>query len=324
MRPLMRALCCALSLVALAAGGASAQLSERPLRIIMTNAPGGSLDLVVRLYADRLKDLLKVPIVIEGKPGAGALVATQYVLQQPADGYTLLAASANLSTIPALYPQANIEPARDLAGVAQIVSLPMFVTVNNDLPARSFNELVDYVRARPGTVNLGMAGLGSFDHLVAEALMSRLGLRFNTVPYKGEQPAMLDLVGGRTQVQIATWITLAPQVKAQRVRPLAATTGQRAVFLPDLPSLAEQQGLTGFAAGAWFGLFARSTVPRETVVRLNRAVIDVQQNRDLREQLANVGGQVPSGMNAEQFQEMFREEVARWGTITRQLNIKAQ
>lgn len=324
MRPLMRAFCCALSLVGLAADGASAQLSERPLRIIMTNAPGGSLDLVVRLYADRLKDLLKVPIVIEGKPGAGALVATQYVLQQPADGHTLLAASANLSTIPALYPEANIEPARDLAGVAQIVSLPMFVTVNNDVPARSFSELVDYVRARPGTVNLGMAGLGSFDHLVAEALMSRLGLHFNTVPYKGEQPAMLDLVGGRTQVQIATWITVGPQVKGQRVRPLAATTGQRAVFLPELPSLAEQQGLAGFAAGAWFGLFARSGVPKETIARLNRAVVDVQQARDLRDQLSGVGGQVPPAMAADQFQDMFGQEVVRWGAITKQLGIKAR
>lgn len=302
--------------------GAWAAYPEKPVKLVVASGPGGALDIVARAYATRLSALLGQPVAVENRAGAGALVAIQYVMQQPADGYTLLLGSANVVMTPYLYPESRIAVTRDLIPVSPVASLPMFLTVNAALPVRDLAEFIAYAKARPGSLNFGTSASGSFDRLAGADFMARAGIDLATVPFKGEGQALLELLAGRTQAQMATWLTLAPHVKAGKLRVLAATTGKRSSVVPDVPTIAEQ-GFAGYDAGAWFGLYTRAGVPREIVQQLNRAVYEAVQATDIRNGLLGVG-QDPLYLETDRFRDMVDKEGDRWGGLINKIGLKPE
>lgn len=305
--------------------GASSSLAaypDKPIRLVLASGVGGTLDTVTRAYAPRMAALLGQPVVIENKPGAGALVAIQAVLQQPADGHTLLLGSANVVMVPHMYPDAKLSVARDLLPVAPVASLPMLLVVHAALPARNLQEFIALARARPGALNFGVAAPASFDRLAGADFMGRSGIDLTVVPFKGEGQALLELLAGRTQAQMATWVTLAPHVKAGKLRVLAATTRERSAAVPDVATISEQ-GFPGYDAGAWFGMFARAGTPREVVARLSEVVHQIQQQADFREALRGIGLDLMH-MEPEPFARMVGQENDRWGGLILRIGLKPE
>lgn len=299
---------------------AYAAYPDKPIKLVIASGPGGSLDITGRTYAQKLSGLLGQQVVVENKVGAGALPAIQYVLQQPADGYTLLLGSANVVMTPYLYPESEVAVMRALISIAPSASSAMFLSVPAELPVKNLTEFLAYAKACPGALNFGTASSGGFDVLAGKDFMLRAGIDLAVIPFKGEGAALLELLAGRTQAQMATWLTLAPHVKAGKVRVLAATTANRSPIAPDVPTIAEQ-GFPGYDAGAWSGMFARTGLPPDVVQKLSRAMYDAQQSIEIREKLADLG-QVPFYLEPDQFRRMIGGEEERWGGLINKLGLK--
>ncbi len=301
---------------------ALAAYPDKPIKLILASGVGGTLDTLTRTYVNKLSALLGQPIVIENRPGAGALIAIQTVMQQPADGYTLLLGSANVVMAPHMYPESKIVVSRDLAPITPVASMPMLLAVNANTPVRNLGEFIDYAKARPGALNFGVAASGSFDRLAGADFMTRAGIDMVVVPFKGEGQALIELLAGRTQVQMATWVTLAPHVKSGKLRILGATTSKRSMSFPDAATIAEH-GFAGFDAGAWFGMFARAGTPRSIVGQLNRAIYEVQQDAEIRNSLTGIGLDL-FYLDPEKFGEMVGREGERWGALINKIGLKPE
>lgn len=301
---------------------ALAAYPDKPIKLILASGVGGTLDTLTRTYVNKLSALLGQPIVIENRPGAGALIAIQTVMQQPADGYTLLLGSANVVMAPHMYPESKIVVSRDLAPITPVASMPMLLAVNANTPVRNLGEFIDYAKARPGALNFGVAASGSFDRLAGADFMTRAGIDMVVVPFKGEGQALIELLAGRTQAQMATWVTLAPHVKSGKLRILGATTSKRSMSFPDAATIAEQ-GFAGFDAGAWFGMFARAGTPRSIVGQLNRAIYEVQQDAEIRNSLTGIGLDL-FYLDPEKFGEMVGREGERWGALINKIGLKPE
>lgn len=307
------------SLMAIAAGAVSrsaiaATWPERTVRIILPFPAGGTSDVVARLLAERLSTSLGQSVIVESKPGANGIIASDFVAKST-DGHTFLFASAAHASNASLYPKLPYVTSRDFVPVAQIVPPgPMVMAVHSSLPVRNLADLLDYARKNPGTLTYASAGIGNTLHLAGEMLSQMGNIKMLHVPYRGAAPALTDLAGGQVQMMFNSALAVAPFVKDGRLRLIAQTGAYRSPVLPDLPTVAES-GIAGFEVTGWFGLMAPAATPVDVVQRLNAQVNRIMALPELREKLVLLGSSEVPTLSPEGFAAFLAAETARYAAV---------
>jgi tripartite-type tricarboxylate transporter receptor subunit TctC len=289
------------------------EFPNKPIRLIVPFPPGGPSDISARAIADALSDVFVQPVIVENKPGAGAVAATQALLHAPADGYTLMMASNNLVIGKWLYKHLPFDSLRDLRAVIGVAHSPHFVLVSPAFPGSRVDDLIRVAKQQPGKMSYASAGAGTVPHLAAELLKQRLGFDMVHVPYRGSAPALIDLMSGQVQVYVDLVLSAQSYVRAGTVKALGVTTKARLVEFPEIATL-EEQGVKDYEVMSWFGIVARANAPDAVVVRLNAAVDKVLQMAKVRERFVSLGA-VPIGGRPHVFQEMIETEYRMWGPV---------
>lgn len=315
----------ALACVALAAatlcGTAHAQTyPTKPVTIVVPFSPGGATDIMTRLLAERLNKRLGQPVVVENKPGAGTMIASDYVAKAPADGYTLLVAASSLGIAPSLYKKVNYDPIKDFAPVSLVASVVHVLVVHPSIPAKNVGELVTWLKANPTKANYGSVGAGTSTHLESELFNSVAGVKMAHIPYKGSAPALTDLVGGQLQVMFDAYASSGPFIKDGRVRLLAVTTAQRSKSLPDTPTVSES-GLPGYEAMPWLGLVAPAGTPAPVVNRLYTELNDILKEPEVQERFRSLGLDI-IGNKPEEFSAFLKKDIVKWAQVIKDSGAK--
>jgi tripartite-type tricarboxylate transporter receptor subunit TctC len=294
---------------------------SRPVKIIVSAPPGGGVDIVARVIADRLAKLWGQPFVVENRPGAGGNLGSESVAAAEPDGYTLLAAQpAPLTTNVVLYKKLNFDPAA-LEPLAIMTSIPNVLVVRADFPADSAAELVGYARANPGKVNFGSQGVGTTPHLTGELFARATGSKLTHVPYRGTAQAVNDLVAGHLDLLFFQLDSVREQYQAKKAKMLAVTTAQRVAAVPEVPTM-DEAGVKGFRSDTWNALAAPPKTPAAIVAKLNVAINAVLKQPDTAEHLRAMS-MTPIGGTPDAIKTFIREETERWGEVIRAANIRA-
>jgi tripartite-type tricarboxylate transporter receptor subunit TctC len=291
------------------------------VRIVVGLAPGGTNDITARLMGQWLSERLGQQFVIENRPGAGTNIATEMVVRAPADGYTLLLVDAYNAINATLYEKLNFNFIRDIAPVASIGRVPLIMVVNPSVPAKTVPEFIVFAKANPGKISMASAGNGSTPHVAGELFKMMAGIDMVHVPYRGNGPAITDLLGGQVQVLFAGTLEAIEHIRAGRLRPLAVTDTTRLEALPDIPTVGEF--VAGYEASAWLGLGAPKNTPTEFIEKLNNAINAGLADSKIKARLAEMGGILLAGSPAD-FGKFIAEETDKWGKVIRALNIKAE
>ena len=323
----MRLLGCALALAALAPAQAQVPSGgtawpDRPIKLVISFAPGGVHDTLARVLQPRLTEALGQPILIENRPGAGGNIAAEAVAKSPPDGYTFLVASEAIATNEFLYRGMAYDPYKDLAPVAKLADYPMALIANPSVPANDIKELIALAKAKPGSLSYGSAGIGASGHLAGELLNSAEGIDLVHVPYKGGAPALADLVAGRIQVMFLSVSLSSPQVKQGRIKVLALTGTKRSDKLPGVSTTAEQ-GFPGVQALLFSSLLAPAATPARIIGRMNAEVVKALRAPEVEKRLDDLGA-VPAPSSPEQFASILKRDGEVWGKLIRDKNIRAE
>ncbi len=312
----------AAALIVLTAGAASAQeWPAKPVRIIVPFPPGQGADIIGRLLAERLTPVLGQQVAVENRPGAGSMIGTAYAAKMPPDGYTLLIGGTSAIVInPHLYADPGYDTLRDFAPITNLASLPMIICVNPSFPARNVQELIKVAKQRPNEITYGSSGNGSSHHLIQALFAAAAGIQLTHVPYKGSTASMTDLISGRIAMLADTMPAVLPHVKSGRIRPIAITSLKRSPFFPDVPSLHEQ-GLKGFDAIAWAGLFAPAGTPPAVLERLNAEVGKVLNTQVMQKRFEDLA-MAPIGDTRAEFDRFVKAELVRWGKAVKMSGAK--
>ena len=306
---------------AVLAGGSAAQLPDRPLRLLVGAPAGGPTDIVARVLAERMAPAIGRVIVIENRAGAGGNIATQALVQAPADGTTMFMGSFANAVNPAMM-NVPYDTKRDLLPVSQVTRVPLVVVVPSSLAVNSIADLVAMARRAPGTVNIASGGIGTSAHLAAELFKRQAGVDMPIIQYKGGGPALQDVLAGRVQVAFDNPQTSLPQLPGGKIRLLAVTTAQRLADLPSVPTVAETPGLRDFVVMSWHGVFMRTGTAPAIVERLAKEIAAACASRELRERFAQL--QLDAiGSTPDEFARFFAGEMETWGRVVRDAGIRA-
>ena len=312
------------SAFSLCATGAFAQgFPNKPARIVVPFPPGAATDILARLLAQKLTEAWGQAVVIDNKPGAGSIIGAQAVASAPPDGYTLFMGHIGThGANPALYAKLPYDPVKDFAPITLLVSIPNLLAVHPSLGVNSVAELIALAKSKPGVLNVGSPGVSTSAHLIISLFRSVTGADMTHVPFKGAAAAMQGIVNGDVQVAFDTVTSLLPHVRAGRVKALAVTSKERSASAPEVPALAEA-GVPGFDVSTWFALFVPAGTPRAVIDKLNADVVRVMQAKDLADRLVTMGMANTSG-TPEQLAAHVASEIARWGKVVKEANIKVE
>ena len=308
----------------LAAGTASAQATypDKPIRILVGFAPAGPADIIARVVGDKLADAWGKSVVIENVTGAGGNMATDRVAKSAADGYTLLLGTTGPFVVHQnLYPRLPFDPVKDFAPITQLCFTPNIFVVNNDVPAKSVNELVALARAQPGTLTFASAGVGTTQHLAGELFKSMARIDIQHVPYRGISQVIPDLLAGRVTMVFSSPTAAVPLVREGKLRALAVTSLKRAAAVPDLPTMAEA-GFPGFDATAWFAFLAPAGTPEPIIAKLQRESARILALPDVRKKFDELG-MVPVGNTPAEFAAAMKAEIPQWEKLIKETGIRA-
>jgi tripartite-type tricarboxylate transporter receptor subunit TctC len=312
----------ALALLVFSSLSFSQSFPSRPVKIVVAFPPGGSTDITARLLAPKLAELWKQPVLVENKPGAGANIGTDYVAKSAPDGHTLLLATTAFAVSAAVYDKLAYDPQNDLAPVLFVSSIPNVLVVNPAVPAATPREFVQYAKANPGKLSFSSPGPATGQRLACELIKQSAGIDLLHVPYKGGAPAGQAVMAGEVQAMIVNLVEALPQIKAGRMKAIAVTTGKRSAMLPEVPTLAETV-TPGLDVSVWQGLLAPAGTPKEAMARINRDVVAMLAQPEVRERLAGLGMDIAPGTGAE-FEQFLRAEIAQWKKVAQAANIKAE
>ena len=288
---------------------------DKPLRIVVPFAPGGSTDVTARLVAGALAERLGQTVVVDNRAGAGGNIAAEHVARAEPDGYTLiLATSSTHATNAALYRKLPFNPVRDFTPISQIAFIPNLLVVNPELPVNSVAELVAYAKAKPGQLNYGSGGAGTSLHLAAAVFASRAGIDMVHVPYRGGAPVLVDLLSGKIQLSFSPLVEVLQQTRAGKLRALGVTTARRSALLPDVPAIAE--AIPGYEVALWNGIMGPAGMPAPVVARLASEMAAIVGNPDLRSRLAELGSD-PVGSTPQEFAAFVAAEQPKWAELVR-------
>ena len=314
-----RALLALLAIAALPPAAAD-DYPTRPVRVIVPFSPGGAVDGPMRLIAQQLSRRLGQSVFVENKPGAGATIGSELVAKSPADGYTLLLASQTNAISATLYPRLGFDPMEDFAPISLIGREPGVVVVNPALPVKTLQQLIAYAKARPGQIDYASSGNGSGQHLFAAMLCSMTGMKLNHIPYRGSGQATSDLIGGQVSLSIPGMAGMLGHINAGKLRALAVTGAKRAPQLPDVPTVAEA-GVPGYVAYVWMGLLAPKNTPAHIVDQLQKAIVQVLAEDEVKRYMALASIEAVGSTPAE-FGAFFRAEKEQWAKIIHETGAK--
>jgi tripartite-type tricarboxylate transporter receptor subunit TctC len=323
MKPIWRfATACALLLTASMA--LAQNFPQHPVRLIVPYPPGSGTDIAARVLGQKLTESWGQQVIVENRPGAGAIIGVDAVAKAAPDGYTIgIADTGPLAINPALYPKLPYNPVRDFAPVTLVAKLPFMLVVNPALPVNNVAELVALAKKEPGKINYASVGNGSAVHLATELFKTRAGINLTHIPYKGSAPALQGVLGGEAPVMFVNLLSAMPLVKAGKLRALAAAPATRIGALPDLPTIAEA-GVPGYQFEAWFGVIAPAGTPKAIVDKLNQDLRRAIALPEVRDVLFNQGGMEPVGSTVESFANLIPVEVERWGKLVRETGAKVE
>jgi tripartite-type tricarboxylate transporter receptor subunit TctC len=296
---------------------------SRPVRIVIGFPPGGGIDILARLMAPKMSERLGQPVVVENRPGANGLIATQGVAQSDPDGHTILfGTTGNLAVNPVLYAgRPGMNMAQDFTPLSHVASLDFVLVVNPSVPANSLNELIGLAKAKPGQMFFGSSGNGGLPHLSGELLNLQAGIHATHVPYRGSAPAFTDLISGQVQFVFDALAIAQPHIESGRLRALATTGPKRMAALPNVP--AAKDTLPNFEVVNWYAMAMRAGTPAEIVSRLHQEVAGALRQPDVAERAASLGLDLV-GSTPAQFATLQRDEIAKWGEVIRTAKIQAE
>ncbi len=317
----MRAILALVSLSLFCAGALAQGFPGKPVRIVVPFPPGGGADVVVRVIAPKMADGLGQQVLVENRAGAGSSIGTEFVAKSPADGYTLLVATASTTINQTLSKNKAWDLARDFAPVVHLVLNQNLMAVHPSVPATNVREFIALAKAKPGTVTYASYGNGTSAHLIAELFKMMAGVDLVHVPYKGAAPAVNDLLGGQVNVIFADIAAILSHARAGKVRPLGVGSATRFSGLPDVPTVAEA-GVPGFEGSGFLALVAPAGTPRAAIDALNGATEKALADADVRKRISDLAG-IPMGGSPEKLGEFLRADVAKWARVIQAGNVKA-
>jgi tripartite-type tricarboxylate transporter receptor subunit TctC len=303
-----------------AAGPLCAQpYPDKPIRLVISLAPGGGTDMLARRIAQKLSEAVGQSVIPDNRPAVDGIIATEIVARARPDGYTLLFSSSSLAMNAAIGRKLPYDTIRDFAPVCQTASQQLILVVHPSLPVQSTKELIEYAKARPGKLNYGASS--NAVQLPMELFNSMAGVKINYIPYKGSAPVLLDLLSGRIELALNPALAAIPHVRSNKLRALAIGDSKRSSALPDIPTIAES-GVPKYQATAWTGVLAPAATPRNIIDRLNKEVVKIVQAQDVKEWL-NQGGSDSVGSTPEAFLAFIKSEIAKWSAIAKSIDLKA-
>jgi len=296
------------------------EFPNRTVRIVVAFPAGGPTDFVARLIADKLKGQLAHNVIVENKPGANGAIGAEYVARGEADGHLLFLTTVGAVAITPHLTKPNYDTLRDFAAVTRVVRNTTILVVKPDAPVNSAKDLAAVAKEKPGAIPFASTGSGSMPHLALELFQSAAGVKFLHVPYRGAAPALTDLLGGQVEALFADAPVLLAQIKGGKLKPLGAASATRNAALPAVSTLAEQ-GFADTSADNWYGLLAPAKAPAAVMARLHDAVVAALDAPDVREKLMQSGA-IPSPTSSAEFGKLLADELARWGRVVREKNIR--
>jgi len=294
----------------------------RTVRIVVPATPGGAIDLIARSLAEKMTQSLGQPVVVENKPGASNNLGTDFVAKSPPDGYTLVIIASSHATNKYLFKQMPFDPVKDFEPVVYTHVVPLLLAVNPSVPAKNVSELTAWIKANPDKAVYASSGPGSSLHMAAELFMNMTGTKMHHVPYKGSSAAHPDLLAGRTAMIFDTITAVQGHVRSGALRGIAVTTASRSSAMPELPTIAES-GLPGYEASTWGGILAPAGTPKDVVAKLNGSINAALKMEDVRKRLMGAGIEIQGG-TPEQFAYVIRNEIDKWGRVTKAAGIQPE
>lgn len=306
------------------AQGTSKSFPEKPVTIVVPFAAGGSTDVMTRIIGKRLSERWGVPVLVENKPGAGGNIGAAYVAHSAADGYTLLMGSIGTNAInSALYKNMPYDPEKSFSPITRTVIVPNVLVVPKTAPYNTVGELIAYGKANPGKLSFASSGYGSSLYMAGETFSSITGVKMMHVPYKGDAPAVVDLLGGRVSMIFDNLPSVLQNVKAGALKALAVTSLERSKQLPNVPTLERELNVPGYEVVSWFGLLAPAGTPDEIVAKINKDAVEVLRNPQVVAQLQGLGS-IPHPESSAKFAAFIHAERTRWADVVRRANLKIQ
>jgi tripartite-type tricarboxylate transporter receptor subunit TctC len=294
----------------------------KPIRLIVPFAPGGGTDITARAVAQKLTESWGQPVVTDNRPGASGTIGVDLAAKSTPDGYTITMISSSHAVNVGLYPKLPYDLLKDLTPVTQATSQPYAVVIHPSIPAKSVKEFIAYAKTKPGGINYGSSGTGGIAHLGGAWWGSISGIEMVHIPYKGGAPATLDLIGGRTQVQLGTFLLTGPHIKAGKLRVLAVTTPKRWPGTPEIPTM-QEAGVPGFAITQWYGMLAPAKTPPAIVAKLSKEISRLLHLPDVKDKLAADGADAV-GSSPGDFGAHVKAEVVKYAKLVKQVGLKAE
>ena len=296
---------------------------SKPLRIVVPVPAGGNLDLVTRAVAERLSANIGQPVIVENRSGASSTLGTRFVAKSPPDGYTVLAMANTFLSTPAVMAAAGYDPVTEFAGVSELARIPNVLVVAAASPLQNLTELIAQARAKPGELSYATAGSGSVAHMATERFSRQVDAPMAHIPYKGNAPALIDVIGGRVAFMFDQISTSSGHLRAGKLRALGVSTLTRLSLFPEIPTL-DEAGASGFEDVTFNGLAVPAAVPADILAKLFAEVSKALQSPDLRSRFAGQGIEIAPSQSMAHFSAFIRSEVARYARLVREANIKVE
>lgn len=303
------------------ASAESPKFPSKPVTIIVPAPPGGTADISLRIIAHKLNETLGQQVVVDNRPGAGGIIASQLAAKAAPDGYTILLNYTSHAINPYLYKKLPYDSLKDFTPITLLGRTPLVLAVHPSVPAKTVPEFIAYAKAHPGKLNYGSAAIGGASHLGGELLKMKAGIDIVHIPYKGGAAAAADLISGQVQMVFDSLLPLQPHIKAGKIRALGVTSAKRTDISPDLPAIAET--IPNFEASAWFGILGPAGMPRELVTKLNAEFIKVLRTPEIKAKLTKNGFDV-AGTSPEEYGTFLKSEMDKWSKVVHAAGIKPE
>ena len=311
-------------LLSIAAPAHAQSYPAKPVRILVGFAPGGSTDLTARLFAQELNKLWGLQVVVDNRPGASGMIAGELAAKAAPDGYTWLVSPQTTTVVaPLIFKKVPFDPTRDFAPIAVIGSTPQLLVLHPSLPPRTFKEFAAFVKSNSKILSYASGGIGSTPHMAGELLNMSLKVRVTHVPYKGENPGVVDLLGGQIPYMFSNFPVVFPHVQAGKLRAVAITSPQRSPLAPEYPTVAES-GIPGFDTATWSGLYVPAATPRELIKRINGDILKIAHAPEFRKRMLQQGIDQSDADTPEKHAAFLKSELVRWGKVIREAGVRAE
>jgi tripartite-type tricarboxylate transporter receptor subunit TctC len=313
--------CVAVGMMASGAGWAQ-PFPSKPLRIVVPAAAGGNLDNVTRVVAQKLSEQLGQQVIVENRPGGSYKIAVDFVAKSPADGYTYLSVADSFLYSPMIVSAPSFDPLKDFVGVSLVATVPQILVVHPSVHANSVKDLIALAKRNPDKLTYGSSGTGATGHIAAELFNMQAGISMTHVPYRGNAPALIDLVGGNISLMFDTISTSLPHVKSGKIKALGVTSQARSPLLPDVPTVSEA-GLPGYEAAIFNGFVALAGTPPEILRRMNAEIRKAVQSPEMRSRMQEQGVEMIASSSPEQFQSYMKAQSEKYAKVVKAANIRA-